>query len=104
MGCVMASYRSMLSATRTYVDAYVTLACRNFITLQATFPARHEIVIRQMMSVNTFNSPTLKSVHVCVGAAIRAADKEKNYKLITCGPSPIIAVIIIIIIVSVSVS
>jgi hypothetical protein len=26
MGCVMASYRSMLSATNTYVDEYVTNA------------------------------------------------------------------------------
>lgn len=67
MGCVMASYRSMLSATRTYVDAYVVIHCRNFITLHATLPASHVTVNLHMMSTNTLNRPTLKSGCGCGG-------------------------------------
>lgn len=52
----------MLNATKTYVDAYVTQACINLIHLHATFPARHETVILQIMSVKTLNNPTHKSM------------------------------------------
>ena len=62
IGCVMASYRSMLSATSTYVDAYVTHTWTKRISLQATFPANQEIVIRCTMSVRTLSKPTLRSV------------------------------------------
>lgn len=51
----------MLRATKTYVDAYVTDACRKRIVLHAIFPARHDTVIRHIMSVRTFNSPTQRS-------------------------------------------
>lgn len=57
----MASYLSMLKATKTYVEEYVTQTWENRMTLQATFPALHEIVILQIMSVKTFNSPTDRS-------------------------------------------
>ena len=57
----MASYRSMLSATSTYVDAYVTQTWTKRIALQAALPARHTTVMRQMMSVSTFSSPTQRS-------------------------------------------
>lgn len=62
IGCVIASYRSILSATRTYVDAYVTKHWINLINLHAKLPASHVTVIRHIMSVRTFNRPTLKSV------------------------------------------
>ena len=62
IGCVIASYRSILSATRTYVDAYVTKHWINLINLHAKLPACHVTVIRHIMSVRTFNRPTLKSV------------------------------------------
>lgn len=51
----------MLRATKTYVDAYVTEACRKRIVLHATLPARHDTVIRHIMSVKTFKSPTQRS-------------------------------------------
>lgn len=64
MGCVMASYRSILNATNTYVEAYVTLTCMNRMNLHARFPARQETVTRQMMSVSTFRRPTHKSKEI----------------------------------------
>lgn len=51
----------MLNATKTYVDAYVTLTCMKRINLHAKLPARQDTVTRQMMSVKTFNKPTHKS-------------------------------------------
>lgn len=65
IGCVIASYRSILSATRTYVDAYVTRHWMNLINLHAKLPATHVTVIRQIISVSTFSKPTLKSVNRC---------------------------------------
>lgn len=62
IGCVIASYLSMLKATNTYVDAYMTHACKNRMNLQAIFPARHDTVIRQIMSVRTLSNPTERSV------------------------------------------
>lgn len=61
IGCVMASYRSMLSATKTYVDAYVVMHCKNLMTLHATLPASHVTVNLHMISTRTLNKPTLKS-------------------------------------------
>lgn len=61
IGCVMASYRSMLSATRTYVDAYVVMHCKNLMTLHATLPASHVTVNLHTISTKTLNKPTLKS-------------------------------------------
>lgn len=61
MGWVIASYLSMLMATSTYVEEYVTHTCEKRITLQARFPARHEIVMRHIMSVSTLSSPTKRS-------------------------------------------
>lgn len=64
IGRVMASYRSILNATKTYVDAYVTHAWINRTNLHATFPARHEIVIRQIISIRTLKIPTNRSVNI----------------------------------------
>lgn len=61
MGCVIASYLSMLMATSTYVEEYVTHTCEKRMTLQARLPARHEIVMRHMISVSTFSRPTKRS-------------------------------------------
>lgn len=63
IGCVIASYRSILRATRTYVDAYVTKHCINLINLHAKLPACHVTVMRHIMSVKTFSKPTLRSVY-----------------------------------------
>lgn len=63
MGCVIASYLSMLMATSTYVEEYVTHTCEKRMTLQARLPARHEIVMRHMISVSTFSRPTKRSLY-----------------------------------------
>uniref|UniRef100_A0A8W7P2G9 Uncharacterized protein n=1 Tax=Anopheles coluzzii TaxID=1518534 RepID=A0A8W7P2G9_ANOCL len=75
IGCVMASYRSMLSATSTYVDAYVTQTWTKRIALQAALPARHTTVMRQMMSVSTFSSPTQRSGDIEGGGGGLAYEK-----------------------------
>lgn len=58
----MASYLSIDNATKTYVDEYVTTACKNLINLQRIFPACHATVIRHTMSVETLIKPTARSV------------------------------------------
>lgn len=52
----------MLSATSTYVDAYVVMHWMNFIILHAKLPASHETVIRHEISTRTLKRPTLRSV------------------------------------------
>lgn len=61
IGLVMASYLSIDRATSTYVELYVTTACMNLISLQATFPACQVTVVLQIISVSTDIKPTNKS-------------------------------------------
>jgi hypothetical protein len=51
----------MLSETSTNVELYVTVTSTKRISLQAIFPARHDTVSRQMISVSTFSRPTSRS-------------------------------------------
>lgn len=57
----MASYLSIDKATSTYVELYVTTACMNLISLQATLPACQDTVVFQIISVSTDIKPTNKS-------------------------------------------
>lgn len=61
IGLVMASYLSIDKATSTYVELYVTTACMNLISLQATLPACQDTVVFQIISVSTDIKPTNKS-------------------------------------------